>query len=44
MIALHLVYNGYDNRAWFVSGVTKWNNVIEMSADLGKLTITVRLS
>jgi len=43
MIALHLVYHGYD-RAWFVSGVTNWNNVTGMSADLGKLTVTESLS
>lgn len=44
MIALHMVYHGYDNRASFVSGVTKWNNVTGMSADLSKLTVTDRSS
>ena len=39
MIALRSVYHGYD-RAWFVSGVTNWNNVTRMSANLGKLTVT----
>lgn len=39
-----MVYHGYDNRAWFVSGVTNRNNVTGMSADLGKLTVTDNLS
>jgi len=44
MIAFQLVYHGYDNRAWFVSGVTNWNSMTGMSADLGKLTVADRLS